>query len=140
MPDSINTLSYDASDLRKITAKVGYVSLVCLGFCLPLTLTGVTITLLLTLFCAIVGGEFQAHWRSLLKNPVFWGAMSLLVLLVISMSYSIAPWHSQIDAVSKYKKLLYLIFLMPLFCESRWQTAGVNAFIAAMLVTLLASF
>jgi O-antigen ligase len=141
MSEPINTLSYGfLNDTRKIAAQVGCLSLIGLGFCLPLSLTGVTITLILTLLCAILGGQFQANWRSLLTNPVFWGAMAIFVLLLVSMSYSIAPWQSQIGAIGKYKKLLYLIFLMPLFCESRWQKAGINAFLAAMLVTLAASF
>ncbi|MGB6977416.1 MAG: O-antigen ligase family protein [Gammaproteobacteria bacterium] len=140
MADSTSTVVYDLKSIREKTAQAGYLSVVALGFCIPLSLTGITIGLILTLLFAILGGQIQANWRTLVANPIFWAAFALFVLLFISMSYSIAPWQNKIDALGKYQKLLYLIFLMPLFSQARWQKAGINAFLAAMLVTLAASF
>jgi O-antigen ligase len=135
-----NALTYDLKNIQEKATQVAYLSVVALGFFIPLSLTGVTIFLILACVFSILGGQTQASWRTLITHPVLWAAFALFILLLISMSYSIAPWQNRMDALGKYQKLLYLVFLMPLFMKIHWQKQGINAFLAAMGVTLAASF
>jgi putative effector of murein hydrolase len=125
MFDSSNTFSYGLRNLQEIANRASYLFLLVLGFCIPLTITGISIALVLTLVFTILSSQIKTKWQNLVGNPVLWAALGLFALLLISISYSSAAWQDKIDVLGKYQKLLYLIFLIPLFNEYRWQKAGI---------------
>lgn len=116
------------------------ISLVISGFVIPLSVTGIAIFLNLTVLLTILAGDFKKKFKSLQHNRVLLIALFIYLLLLISIPYSTAPWPDISTALYKYGKLLYLIFLMPLFAEEVWRRMGINAFLAAMVITLIASF
>jgi O-antigen ligase len=87
---------------------------------------------------SLLAGNFREKFWFVFRNPVVILALFLFGLLVLSISYTIAPWPDVINALQKYGKLLYIILLLPLFKDDTWKRAGINAF--PMIVTLIASF
>lgn len=109
------------------------------GFSLPISVTGFNIFLGITAILFVVAGKWKEKIAAL-HNPVFYAAMFFLLILVISIPYSTASWDDIWISLGKYSKLLYLIIFIPLFTDDVWKRRGVDAFLAAMIVTLVASY
>ncbi len=109
-------------------------------FLLPVTVTGMSIALALTLLFSAVAGQVRAKLHCALSNPVAIAALLYLGFAVISISYSQVSWSAVADGFHKYSKLLAIPLFIPLFTEQKWRERGINAFLLAMTITLLLSY
>ena len=71
---------------------------------------------------------------------MIWLVFAFVLLVVIALSWSIAPWQDRLSALHKYGKLLYLPFLYPLCVEKKWREYTVGAFLLGMIVTVVLLF
>lgn len=118
---------------------VNKLALLLTGFALPISVTAFNIFLAVTMVLFIIGGNWHEKLRAL-HNPVFYIAMFILLILLLSIPYSSANWQDISISLQKYSKLLYLIIFMPLFVDEQWKRRGINAFLLAMIVTLIFSY
>lgn len=65
--------------------------------------------------------------------------MALFILVMASCAWSPAAWGLKLGVVEKYSKLLYLPVLAIGFMNARTRVWGLNAFLLAMLLTVMAS-
>lgn len=123
----------------KITT-AAQMALIATGFVIPLSITAYSILFALTVLLAILSGNYKEKINMLSHNPVVGVFLLFFALLLVSITYSTAPWHEINQTLGKYEKLLYIVFLLPLFTDKKWQRVGINAFLAAMIVTVLTAF
>lgn len=116
------------------------ITLVMMGFAIPVSISGFNVLLVLTVVLSLLAGDIKNKFASLRNNHVVISAMLIFLLLVVSALYSPGANADVAIALGKYSKLLYILLLMPLFVNPKWQRAGINAFLMAMLVTVCMSF
>lgn len=131
---------YDVQALQKKISLAAKASLIATGFAIPVSVTGYSVLMVLTIILALLSGDVKHTFRMAMRNQVILVALLLYALLLISVFYTSAPWSEASNALQKYEKLLFIFFLAPLFLQERWKLAGVYAFLAAMLVTLAVSY
>lgn len=131
---------FNYQQLQKKFNLIARVLLVATGFSIPLSITGYTILSIATVIFALLAGDFKQKFRMCANNQVILAALLFFILLVISIFYTTAPWSDVLIALRKYDKLLFILFLAPLLLEERWKLAGIYAFLAAMMVTLVVSY
>ncbi len=113
---------------------------VATGFVIPISTNLTNIFLFLVLLFWIASGDYREKYTAIRTNPIALLSLSFFLLFVVGLSYSEAPILEMGEGLGKYRKWLYVVLLMPLFTDARWQRAGIYAFLAAMLVTLVASY
>lgn len=66
--------------------------------------------------------------------------VALLILMLISVTYTVAPLHEGLSYTTKYTKLLYLLPIMPFFMDVKWRERLINWFIASVTIAILISY
>jgi O-antigen ligase len=61
-------------------------------------------------------------------------------MFLIGIIYSTADWPDIFAALRKYDKYLFAVMFFPLFREEKWRSYAVNAFLASIFVSLIASY
>jgi O-antigen ligase len=110
------------------------------GAVIPVSVAGSGVLVPLVVLLALVSGTYSRSWRALLRDPVAVTALLLFAWMAFAISYSQAPLDESLRVLKKYRELLFLPLLLPLFLNPRWRRLGMHAFIAAMLLTLAASY
>lgn len=113
---------------------------VATGFVIPISTNLTNIFLFLVLLFWIASGDYREKYIAIRTNPIALLSLGFFLLFVIGLSYSEVPIMEMEEGLGKYRKWLYVALLMPLFTDVRWQRAGMYAFLAAMFVTLVASY
>lgn len=75
----------------------------------------------------------------LLRNHSIKLWLALILLFVIGLSYSQAPFSEQIHFLGKYSKLLWALLSIPLFADKKNLRLAFWAYFSVMLITLLIS-
>lgn len=110
-----------------------------LGLSIPVSVALDNVLLGLLLAGWAMGGEFGQKWKFVRDNPVALAAGALWLLLLAGAFHGNfldrEPW----DALNKYRDLLLIPVLMPLFRDPAARTAGLTTFACAMALTLALS-
>jgi O-antigen ligase len=115
-------------------------SLVLLGGLVPLSVAGVGLASALVVLLGLVSGLYRRHWRLVLCQPVVVAGLLLFAWLAAGLLYGAAPWEEALRVLKKYRELLLIPLLMPLFLDPRWRRRALQALALAMLVTLALSY
>lgn len=99
----------------------------------------------LAMLLLLVTGLFllrRAEVRAtLLRNRMAWVLVGLYAVVLLGVLYTPAGWNWVGLHLGKYAKLLYAALMMALLAgKDRLQKAALNAFVAAMLVTLVSTW
>lgn len=112
---------------------------VALVFLIPLSTT-LTYILLLCIMLAVYGtGRWKEHLKLSVFHPVGFASLGLFLFFCIGVCYASAPIRDSLQMLGKMSKFLFVLLLIPLFVEEKWRRAAIWAFIAAMVITLIAS-
>ena len=74
------------------------------------------------------------------SNPVAIAALLFFAFSAFSGLYSQATWPHLGQGIHRYAKLVYIPCLLPLLVEAKWRRRGMNAFLVAMMITMLLSY
>ncbi|MBA1443578.1 MAG: O-antigen ligase family protein [Chromatiales bacterium] len=110
------------------------------AFSVPLPTAWLTVAMGLLLIFWVLGGGYSNKWRRMQENPLTRWSLLLLLAFALGLLYSSAGMDEALDKSGKYLKLLYIPLLISLLDSRLWQTRAVNAFLLAMLLTLVASW
>ena len=89
---------------------------------------------------SLLSGNWQKKYQLLKKNYVIIFAVILVLFFAIGTLYSKAPLHQITTGFFKYTKILYLLFLLPLFAEQKWRNIATNTLIVSVLLDIVVSF
>lgn len=85
----------------------------------------------------IASCQWQEQWQILKANHILVvGGAILVTLFAIGMTYSEAPTREITTGFFKYTKVLYMLFLLPLFSDSFWRKMATNALILAIFLNI----
>jgi O-antigen ligase len=112
---------------------------IILGLAIPISVAADNILIVLLLAVTVLSKSFYTELARLCRLPVILLALSLFGLLTAGISWSSAPWHANLVQLGKYADLALIPFFAFHFrdCKTRWL--ALNAFCAAMLITLALS-
>ncbi len=119
---------------------LGTWSVVAAGAAIPLSVTATSIFIFLSVMAELFSGGYRRNKHIVINNPVVQVALLLFAWLTVSLLYTSAPLYEALRFLEKYRELLLIALLLPLFMEEKWRRRGLNAFIAAMLITLFLSY
>lgn len=88
----------------------------------------------------ILAGGWHEKWQVIKDNKVILGGVILLCLFAIGVFYQLVPLKAAGQGFAKYTKLVYLIFLMPLFVQESWRKIAVHALFSGVLVNVIVAF
>ena len=111
-------------------------------FAIPLSTAGVNIAAGLFMLCALLSPEVWRNWRALFTDRVNLAAWLLFGALAVSLAYTSADRTHAVDFLMKYRKLLYLPFLILTFRVSRttaWTDAAKWTLFSSLTLLLLLS-
>lgn len=114
--------------------------LVLTGFFVPLSITGTDICMALTAALGVISGRFLQHFAALKRSPLVWCTLWIVLLVVLAMTWSIAPWADRLSALHKYSKLLYIPLLLVVCTDPKWRDRTIQAFLLGVLVIVILSY
>lgn len=110
------------------------------AFFLPLSTTMLSILYPLAAGLSLCAGRWQERLLPCFRSPVILIFCVFYSLFLIGILYSSAPAADITVTLLKYSKFLSVVFIFPLFTEKRYQQYAVNAFLTAMLITMLLAY
>ncbi len=120
-----------------------WVALLLLTTCFfvsPLSVSLTTVTYIGACVFLSLSGEWRSRWNRLRHNKAALSFLLLFALFIIGIFYSTSPWHQILRDLDKHIWLLITPFLMMLPMNNDWRRRMMNAFLWAMIITLLLSF
>ena len=115
--------------LSRIAALVGI-------FSLSLFPDVVKISLPVATALSIFSGNWSAKYHLLKQNKVIVTSVILVGIFIVGAWYSVAPWPQIASGFFKYNKVLYLVFLLPLFAERKWRILAENVLMLAIFLDI----
>ena len=115
-------------------------SLIGVFLAFPISLAMANIMMALTLLFWIAYGNFRRRWLDIHEHPLVLPALWMFAIVIIGVSYSIAPLELALKHVSKYSKFLFIPLTLSLLTQDTWRKHCLHAFYLAMLVTLLSTY
>ncbi len=128
---------------RVVSWRAGFVCglvAVVIGFANPLAMSLTEVLLGVMAGCWLLAGGYRDRVQAIIYNPVALTALAVLALLGLSVLYGEAPWSESLRVLAKYRNLVYLVLFITIFRTARMREAGLWAFGAAMVLTLVFSF
>ena len=89
---------------------------------------------------SLLSGNWQKKYQLLKKNHVIILAVILVLFFAIGTLYSKAPFSQIASGFFKYTKILYLLFLLPLFAEPKWRRIAINTLTLSIFLDIIISF
>jgi O-antigen ligase len=83
--------------------------------------------------------QFWEAASALRHNKPALAAIGLFLLLAISLLWDVSPMHDATSILLKYRKLLYLPFLLVLFDDAAWRRLAMLALLASLTLVLVLS-
>ncbi len=136
----IEITAYRFKNLSTLLDQVTCYFLLLTGFFVPLSITATDICMATTAILGILSGRFFHEFDSIKRNAIVWCAVWIVVLVVLSMLWSIAGWHARLSALHKYGKLLYIPFLLAVCTDPKWRERTVVAFLVGVLIIVVLSY
>ncbi|HQT26803.1 MAG TPA: hypothetical protein PLK99_09455, partial [Burkholderiales bacterium] len=113
---------------------------IAIGFSVPISVAADNILMPTVLLFWIIGGSFTEKYEVIKRSPVALASLSLIGMLGVGMFYGNAPFREALDAFGKYIDLLFVPIFVTIFREKETKRHALNAFVFAMLLTLLISY
>lgn len=86
----------------------------------------------------LFSGRWHEKWQIIKNEKIIIFGVLLLIFFIIGIFYSEGSLKYTLQGFFKYTKILYLIFLLPLFAFHRnWKKVAENAFIFGVLVNII---
>lgn len=111
--------------------------LIILGiFTMPISTTVMNKSLSVAVIAFLLSGNLREKWqlvwqkRSTILLLLFFG------LILVGAFYSLGSGHRIFRGVNKYSKILYWLFVLPLFIQSYWRRLAMNALIVGVFVAM----
>lgn len=117
----------------------GYAA-VAIGAAIPISVSLTSVLVGLTVLMGLISGIYTRHWKAMLSNPVALTALLLFTWLALTMLYTEAPMSEAFRVLKKYRELLLIPLLLPLFMRPELRVWGIWAFMLAALVMLVGSY
>jgi O-antigen ligase len=112
---------------------------VALAFFIPLSNTVTTVlSLLLAIFCVL--GMDRTRIKDTLKHPITIAVFVIVGLYLLGALYTIADSTAISQAWRKVGRLLYIPLLIPLFVNPIWRRYVTIAYLAAVVISVIAVF
>lgn len=124
----------------QIVDKATYFSLIMSAFCLPLSVSAAEILIPITAGLAILSGRFVRHFNMQKQSPIVWTVLWFLLLVILGLTWSSAPWADRLHALQKYSKLLYIPFLAVACIEVKWRDRAIMGYLAGVTITVIISY
>lgn len=109
-------------------------------FGLSLSPDVVKICLSLAVGFSLFSGNWKKKYQLLKKNYVIILAVILVAFFAIGMLYSQASMRQIVIGFFKYTKILYLLFLLPIFADQKWRNLAANTLILSIFLDIIISF
>lgn len=113
---------------------------VATAFVLPLSTTLTDVFFVLTIVTSLAAGNWRDKFSFIIHNRIALMFLIFFALFVIGITYTVAPLHDAFYILRKYDKLLFAALLMPIFREEKTRNYALNAFMAAMVLAVVASY
>jgi O-antigen ligase len=113
---------------------------VATGAAIPVSASLTAALVSIAVLLALLSGVYVRHWREMTLNPIALTAATLFVWLALTLLYTRAPMEEALWTLKKYRELLLIPLLLPLFLTAETRRWGTAAFLAAMLITLAGSY
>ncbi len=104
---------------------------------IPLSTAATNIFSFVALGCALFSGNLKAKYTQVWPNPLTLPALLLFSMLLVSMTYTVAPFNQAFGTLKSYIELLFIPLWMPLFFEEKIRHRAMDAFLAAMVLSLV---
>ncbi len=125
---------------QQIMSTVAGCSAVVTFFVLSLSTSATTIMFALSALLVLLSGVYVTQVKRWLLNPVTLCFVAYYAVVVIGAFYSIGLMHDISKALLKQVRVIEALLLLPIFFQPRWRQWAINAFLLAMVVTLILSF
>lgn len=110
------------------------------AFVLPLSTTLTDIFFVLTVITSLAAGGWRDKFSFIIHNRIALMFLIFFALFVIGITYTVAPLHDAFYILKKYDKLLFAALLMPIFRDEKTRNYALDAFMAAMVLAVFASY
>lgn len=97
----------------------------------------VKISLPIATALSLFSGNWSVKYQILKKNKLLIASIVLVGFFVVGMLYSVAPLSQTISGFFKYNKILYLVFLLPLFTGRKWRIVAENVLMVAVFLDII---
>ncbi len=111
-----------------------------LAVTIPTTTSGTSIVVALLTLIFLISGQWRQKYQLLRQYPVVVIALLLLGCLLLGISYSSAPWHDIVGRLGKYRRLLFIPILIPIFNQGHMRQKALNVFIGVMMIILFLTY
>lgn len=113
---------------------------IAIGFSVPISVALDNVLMLAVFLLWLAGGGLKEKLRIVSESRVSLAALALIGLLAIGMFYGKASFHEALDTFGKYIDLLFVPVFLTLFRDQHARRLAIDAFVLAMLTTLLFSY
>lgn len=113
---------------------------IAIGFSIPLSTSITEICIGLFVACWVVSGALRTKLDLVWRNRIALLSLLLLTVIAAGTAYSTATWSEAFKCLLKYRELLYIPLLVPVFQDAALRRRGVQAFLAASLSVLTLSY
>lgn len=113
---------------------------IAIGFSIPLSTSITEICIGLFVACWVASGDLQTKLHLIRRNQIALLSLLLLAVIAVGTTYSTATWTEAWKCLLKYRELLYVPLLVPVFQDAVLRRRGVQAFLAASLLVLALSY
>ncbi len=120
--------------------QISHWSALALAFAIPVSTTLMDVLFILTVTLLLASGEVYAKLAVIKANPVAIGSLIYFSLFLLGMTYTSATLADAGKVVLKYSKFLFLPCLLVVFTTEVWRNRAINAFLAAVALSLVLSY
>lgn len=113
---------------------------VLIAFFLPISTTATTISFFLAIILNLCAGNLSHKFNIIFSKRICLLFTAFFVAFIVGLTYTKASHQEAVNMTMRYSKFFFGLFLLPIFTHARWRQYAINAFIAAMLLTLLLSY
>lgn len=110
------------------------------GFTLPLSASPSEIATTALIGTWLASANWKRKLAAIRQNAVAWLAVAMFGVLALGVLYSSAGWIASGRCLLKYRELLYIPMLIPVFQDARLRVLGLHSFVAGMIVLVGLSY
>jgi O-antigen ligase len=115
-------------------------ALVALVFAGPTSRALFNVSALVLLTSWALSGRLTQHWSVVRSHPITLPSLLLFSVIVVGMTYSDAPLHRKWEHLQVYSKLPFLLLMVALLQDKKWQDRCWMAFMAAIALVVSATY
>jgi O-antigen ligase len=125
---------------HSLNQRMGRYAAIALGASIPISVALDNVLFVLILLAWLAGGSLREKVIALRANPAALAALAFLGLVLLGMTWGPGSVRDGLHYFSKYRDLLLVAALSGLALSARDQRFALEAFLAAMALTLVLSY